>query len=143
MKGKIQEKKTTYKQYSIRWIKTNYSEISSHEDYYFYGFSRGKTLLYIGNTIKQDVKDRIDQHIRIKFKNETHGLQIWLGVLSYSHIEKVSDKLIRDLESLIIFRNQPSFNHQCKKNYTGNGYIMIHNVGMPLLKKRIHFNSNE
>lgn len=137
-----QDNKITYKQYYIDWIKTNYSEIKNHEDYYFYGFSRGKTLLYIGNTIKQDVKNRIDQHIKDKFNNETHGLQIWLGSLSYIHKEKISDELIRNLECLMIFRNQPTINIQCKKSYTGKGHIMIHHKGMSLMKKRIHFNSN-
>ena len=136
-------KSREYKVYTLKWIKTNFSNVVNHDDCYFYAFSIGKNLLYIGNTMKQDVVNRVNQHLNIKFDGKSKGIQIWIAKLILPYNNRVSEKLIRDIECLLIFSNQPPKNVQCKMNYTGREFIKIHNKNFPFIKSNIQFSSRK
>lgn len=125
---------------TLRWKRTTYTELLTHNDYFFYAISRGKNLLYIGNTQDQHVKDRLKQHVVQKFDRETRGLTFWLADIDSQTFvidRKNQAQVIHDTESLLIFRNQPSLNHQCKVNYTGAMDLRIISHNCPRLKAKI------
>jgi hypothetical protein len=118
--------------FTIKWHKTTLSALDTNDDYYFYAFSRGSNLLYIGNSIRQDVKDRIPQNIR-RFNLDPRGLTIWLGEISDTSYQRITKQMILDTEALLINSNQPNLNTQCKANYNGRGNLTVECLDMPLL----------
>jgi len=124
---------------SITWVKSNYSKLKELPDTHFYLLSRGNSLDYIGMSKDQDIIDEIKQTIRA-FGLDTRGLSIYLGYVSYKSFSKISNLIIRDTESMIIFKNQPSLNTQCKFKYTGRVPFRVISHDCPLLKKTVEIN---
>jgi hypothetical protein len=121
---------------SIKWVKTNYSNLKELPDTHFYLFARGNSLLYIGMSKDQDVIDEIKQTMR-SFQIKTHGLSVYLGYISNSSFKKISKYIIRDTESMIIFKNKPKLNTQCVKNYTGRIPLRVISHNCRYLKKTV------
>jgi len=127
----------------IEWIKTNYREIKEYYDTYYYAFSRGNSLLYIGISYKQNVKTEIDQTLR-RLGINTTGLSIWLGYLNSdaTTYSRITEQIIKDVECLMIYTNQPICNTQCKENYTGRCNIKVRTSGCPLIRKCVRCENN-
>jgi len=110
----------------IDWVKTNYSELPEMKNTYFYAFTRANHLVYIGitkSTSEQTVKQEITNTIK-RLNISTTGLSIFLGYMNRqtNHLglrKRIDDSLILNAECLLIFKNQPIENEQCKQSYTG------------------------
>ncbi|MFZ6016614.1 MAG: hypothetical protein ACOYU0_03170 [Nitrospirota bacterium] len=64
---------------NINWRMTNINDILYYEDAYFYIFTSGSSLLYIGIAYLQDVDSEIKQTIRafnLNSKNYPSGLDL-------------------------------------------------------------------
>jgi hypothetical protein len=130
---KMQEKMTIT---TINWKQVTFSDtVDLSHNFDFYLFYRGTNILYIGKSFKQHVSDEINQTIRA-FQLNTTGLGLFVGMLNLekSDAQRRSDQLITDMECLLINYNQPSYNTQCKKNYTGRDNLKVKNMNCKLLE---------
>ena len=131
----------------ISWEQTKMSELPENDDTYFYAFSYGQTLYYIGMTYLQHVKDEIKQKKR-EFKFSDKGLVVWLGYIDRTTKHKsvfktVSKKIILNSECLLIYENQPSKNTACKKNYTGRPVLKVISYNFPLIYDIVYANNGK
>jgi len=122
---------------SISWQKTNNTDLSKLPDGYFYAFTRGRNLLYIGKATKQNVKDRAPQSIEEKLEGNTIGVVIWVGAINKSTYERITEQMVLDAENLLIYRNQPFYNDKGKKSYRGRTSFRVVSQNMPYLMQRI------
>jgi hypothetical protein len=123
---------------TIHWFQTNMSNVHIQEDTSLYAFTRGTNLLYIGLANKQNIAAEVNQ--TFKRINETpQGLVVWLGYLINHNGDSTEDlhRLIKDTECLLIYRNQPVKNSQCKKSYTGRRPLTVMCEGMTFIKRRV------
>ncbi|MDJ1470169.1 hypothetical protein [Xanthocytophaga flava] len=127
----------------ITWTQTCYSKINYKTDYYFYAFSRGNQLLYLGYSKKQHVKDEIKQNINRVLKKNTRGISIWLGEITDTSFGRLSKQIILDTEALLIYKNQPLYNKLLKKSYNGRENLKILSINMPYMFKQASFSSNK
>jgi hypothetical protein len=124
----------------ITWSSTNNDGLKCIDDHKFYAFSKNGVLLYIGIAHKQHVVAEINQTInRLGLVSIRHELTIWYGNVTYSSYQRISESLVYDVECLLIFKNQPQLNTQCKKSYTGRENLKVTCVNMSLLMKQVTF----
>lgn len=132
---------------NIRWIQTNLSKLDEHENHYFYAFSRGNVLLYLGKSHKTLLKEEIKQSLK-RLKISSIGLSIWVGWLfkhDTTHQTEVEitdnnlidSKLVDDAESLLIYRNKTFFNDKKTKSYRGIIPLTVFSKGCYFLKEKI------
>lgn len=126
---------------SIHWEKTNYKSVKDYEDCFFYAFTRGKNILYVGKADRMTVNREIKNHLR---KFSTNGISIWLGYIHYSTLERITAILISDIESITICANKPAYpiQHNRKYFYCRNNLKVV-NHNLPLLKKTLVVKNNE
>jgi hypothetical protein len=74
------------------------------------------------------VADEILQTIR-DFNYDKNEIKIWLGYINKSDYGRITEKIIKDAECLLICGNKPRDNTQCKDNYTGRDNLIIKNNG--------------
>jgi len=127
---------------NINWIRTNIDEILNYDDAYFYVFTRGSSLLYIGIAYHQDVDSEIKQTIRA-FNLDSGKLLIWLGFIEDTDFRRITEEIVRDTECLLIYTNQPPLNTSCKESYAGRDNLMVLSDGCPYLIKCIKCENNE
>ncbi len=101
---------------------------------WFYMFTRGNNILYIGIAYHQDVYREIKQELRM-FDISGIGLFIWLGYIIETSYRRITENIVRDVECLLIYTNQPSCNKQCKMNYTGRDNLKVRTKGCKLLRR--------
>ena len=124
----------------ITWGFSNNEALKHIDDHKFYAFSKDGVLLYIGIAHRQHVVTEINQTInRLSLTEQKNQLTIWYGNITYSSYQRISESLVYDVECLMIFKNQPQLNSQCKKSYTGRENLKIKSLFMPLLMKQITF----
>jgi hypothetical protein len=82
---------------------------------------------------KQDVADEIRQTIR-NFNYNEDGINIWLGYIDKSNYERITEEIVRDVESLLICANTPSDNTQNINNYSGRDNLKVENLGCSKIK---------
>ncbi len=128
------------KSLKIEWEKTNLNGLNNHEDTWFYAFSRGNGLIYVGIAYHQDVVKEIKQSLRA-FDINTAGLSIYLGYIAESDYGRITEQIVRDTECLLIYVHQPSYNVQCTANYTGRDNLKIKNRGCNTLRPCIKIES--
>ena len=121
------------KKVEIQWRKTTLNSLSQEEDTWFYALSRGNALLYIGISYHQDITKEIKQTLRA-FDISTSGLSIWLGYIIETDYGRITHQIVRDIESLLIFTHQPTYNTQCMTNYTGRDNLKVKNRRCKLLR---------
>ncbi len=125
---------------TIKWEQTNMKNISCQDDTFLYAFVRGANLLYIGLANKQDVQTEVNQTIK-RLEETNVGLVIYLGYIRYAKIEEDEPTaiygIVKDTECLLIFKNQPVRNKQCKKSYTGRQPFTVVSNGLSLLKTTV------
>lgn len=117
---------------SIVWERVKYVNLIDHKDAFYYAFSKGKVLLYIGITYRQDIKKEIDQTLR-SFKVNEDSVNIWIGYISHTSYIRLTEQIIKDVECLLIFKNKPLWNTLCKASYTGRSDLKVISRGFPLL----------
>ncbi len=125
---------------TITWSATNNDGLKCIDDHKFYAFSKNGVLLYIGIAHRQHVVAEINQTInRLSLAEQRHELTIWYGNITYSSYQRISESLVYDVECLMIFRNQPLLNKQCKKTYTGRENLKVKCLNMPSLMTQLTF----
>ena len=113
----------------LEWEKVDdINKIRKLYDTEFYAFTQNNTLLYIGIAYFQYVADEILQTIR-DFNYDKNEIKIWLGYINKSDYGRITEKIIKDAECLLICGNKPRDNTQCKDNYTGRDNLIIKNNG--------------
>lgn len=117
---------------SIEWLNIKYDKLSSYEDAYFYMSLKGRTLLYIGIAFKQDIVKEVNNTLRA-FKVKGDTITIGLGYISYTTYKRITEQIVKDVECLLIFKNQPLWNTQCKSSYTGRPDLKVISHFCPLL----------
>ena len=130
------------KEMKLQWKKTKLSELGDNEDTWFYAFTRGNVLLYIGITYHQVVHNEIKKRLR-ELSINSSGLSIWLGYIAESDYERITKQIVRDIECLLIYAHQPSYNTQCTSNYTGRDNLKVKNKGCPMLKSCVKVEEGE
>jgi hypothetical protein len=128
----------------INWIQTKYSQLQEFEDTKYYAFTNSfGSLLYIGIAHKQHVHDEINNTIK-RLNLNLRGLSIWLGYIDKENTTflKMSESIIRDAECLMIYTNQPTYNQQCKINYTGRRNFCVKTRGFDLIKRCVKCDEN-
>ena len=118
----------------LKWEKTNLNELGGSEDTWFYMFTRGNNVLYIGIAYHQDIYREIKQSLRA-FDITSIGLSIWLGYIIETDYRRITEQIVKDVECLLIYTHQPSYNTQCMANYTGRNNLQVKNRGCPLLRR--------
>lgn len=86
------------------------------------------------------IKGPDQTHIRQKFGRQTQGLSVWFGDFESSNFRidsKNGLEVLRSVEGLLIYRNQPILNEQCKGQYTGLLELRVLSHSLPLLKAKI------
>ena len=112
----------------LKWEKVeDIDNIRKLDDTEFYAFTQNNTLLYIGIAYFQDVADEIRQTIRA-FNYDENEIKIWLGYIYESDYGRKTEKIIRDIECLLICGNEPRDNTQCRDNYAGRDNLIIKNI---------------
>lgn len=127
------EEKHMMKSVKIRWKQTNLQELNQEEDTYFYAFSRGLALLYMGLAYNQKVSDEVRNALRA-FDIKTSGLAIWLGYTVESDFGRITKQIIKDVECLLICTHEPTYNTQCKASYSGRNNLKVRNRRWHLLR---------
>lgn len=117
---------------NLNWIRTNIDGILNYEDAYFYVLTDSSSLLYIGIAYLQDVDSEIKQTIRA-FDLDSGKLSIWLGFIEETDFGRITEEIVKDVECLLIYVNQPSLNKSCKESYTGRDNLMVLSDGCPYL----------
>ena len=127
----------------ITWVQTNFKEVGDYYDTYYYAFSRGNNLLYIGISYQQNVRTEIAQTLR-RFGISVNGLSIWLGYIDdkYTTYRRITNQIVLDAECLMIRTNQPTKNSQCKVNYTGRCNFKVKTSGCYLIRKCVKCENN-
>lgn len=123
------------KKIHLAWKKTSVKKMKDMEDCYFYAFSHGDHLQYIGIAYCQDAQTEIKKRMGDLGK-KAKGLTIWLGYVKKTDYEQIGEKLVKDIECLLIFTHQPPINTQCTSEYTGRKTFTIKNTGCEFLKKQ-------
>jgi hypothetical protein len=123
------------------WEKVALDEILHQDDTCFYAFSYGVTMCYIGISYHQDVYDEVKQTMRA-FQIKTAGLSIWLGYIEKSNLQRITKRFVLDIESFLIYMNQPTFNTQHKSTYNGRDNLSIKSKGTKWLYKHIQIKNN-
>lgn len=137
----------------IRWIQTKLSKLDEHENHYFYAFSRANILLYLGKSHKTFLKQEIKQSLK-RLEMSAIGLSIWIGWLfkydtehdkeiEITETELINSQLVDDAESLLIYRNKPTYNKTKIKSYRGRVPLTVISKGCLLLKGKITITSNK
>lgn len=118
---------------ALNWYQTNLKELKYHEDSYFYAFSRGNSLLYIGKSEMTTIHQEIKQNLK-RLKIAPNGLSLWIGYISDRHFEKAStSEMIDDIENLLIFRCNTYYNDKKTKTYKGILPLTVKNNGFRLI----------
>ena len=127
----------------INWFQTNYNEVGDLYDTYYYAFSRGNNLLYIGISYQQNVKTEIAQNLR-RFGINTTGLTIWLGYLDNEQTTygRITEQIIKDVECLMINTNEPTYNTQCIESYRGRCNFKVKTTGCQLIRRCVKCENN-
>lgn len=120
---------------TIRWKSTNYNGLINCDDCFLYAVTFKKELRYIGMAYSQSAHARLmhKDHIRKKYQYLMDGITVWLGYIHYQSFPNISHKRIHDIESLLIYMNQPEDNTQSKKNYTGRPNLIVRSKYFPHL----------
>ncbi len=125
---------------TIDWVRTRYHGVEAMPHCYLYAVTCGKQLRYIGESY-DSAPDRVKQigHIRAKYENDLLGCWIWFGYINRSNFDRISQERIFDIESLLIYLNQPLDNVPHKKNYRTNGRqnLIVHCRGCPHLLPKV------
>lgn len=119
----------------IKWIKCAYENLDWHESSYFYAFTNGNRLLYIGMTYRQRVMDEIKRTL-YDFDSGVDEVSIWLGYIA-SDFGRISLQIIQETESALIFANQPEWNTHHKSSYYARNNFKITSNGCDLFHKKI------
>ena len=129
----------TSKKHSIHltWERTNLSNIVNMEDCHFYAFTRGNNLLYIGMTWDQFIQKEAKTTLNA-FNDNSKGLSIWLGYIDKISSKRLTYKIIRDVEALLIKYHEPIWNRQNIRNYNGRDNLDVKNEGLHLLDDHLH-----
>jgi hypothetical protein len=127
---------------SIEWVKTDLEDAEELEDAYFYAFTDDETLLYIGIACKQDVIDEIKKSID-DFGLDEEEIDIWLGFINKTTFERITEKIVKDVECLLIFWNKPEYNTQCIKKYPGRDNLMVKNQGCQYIDPCVKIKDDE
>jgi hypothetical protein len=117
---------------SITWLRVRYVDLKDHKDTIYYAFSNRKVLLYIGITFRQNMKTEIDQTLK-SFKERPENVTLWIGYITYTTYVRITEQIVKDVECLLIFKNKPLWNTQCKAEYTGRPDLKIISHDFPLL----------
>ena len=127
----------------INWVQTNFNEVGDYYDTYYYAFSRGNNLLYIGISYRQNVRTEIAQTLR-RLRISPNGLSIWLGYVNSEQTTygRITEQIILDAECLMIFTNQPTYNTQCKENYTRRCNLKVKTSGCQVIRKCVRCENN-
>ncbi len=127
----------------IDWTQTNYERMNDYNDTYFYAFTRGGNLLYIGIAFKQIVQTEISQTLR-RLGINSKGLNIWLGYPNPDQTTygRITEQIATDAECLMIYTNQPVYNTQCKDSYTGRCNFKVKTSGCPLIRSCVKCENN-
>ena len=121
---------------TLEWVQTSYSNLEEMEDCHFYALSRGSSVLYIGMTYQQYVQNEVKQTLR-EFDLSEIGLTIWLGYIQKMDFGRITKQIVQDVECLLIFAHQPTYNEQCKSSYTGRDVLRVKNRECPHLKPSV------
>lgn len=127
----------------IEWHRTSLAQIRNFHDTYYYAFSRGNNLLYIGQTYLQDVGTEIRQTIR-RLNINPNGLSIWLGYIDdrLTTYQRITQQIVTDVECLMIYTNEPIYNQQCKQAYTGRCNLKVRTSGCNLIRRCVRCENN-
>ena len=118
-------------QVTINWRKHYFDELNEIDENYnnfLYAIARGKTILYIGKAFRQYVSDRIYNNLERKDIN-SRGVYLWIGEIDNenSSFTRISDELICDVENLLIYYYESTYNEKNINNYNGRNNLRIIN----------------
>lgn len=132
----------------LDWVRTNMSRMDSMNNTYLYMLSYHGKIRYIGMTSPksaQSVQDEIRSKNRIeKFDGIIDQVVVWLGVINRKARYKdlilhYTNKIVHEIEGLLIYKSNPDKNVYCKNQYNGRELRIINN-GCDLLKHEIKSN---
>jgi hypothetical protein len=125
-----------YDSVTIEWVRTRYHGVEFMEDCFHYAIVHRNVLRYIGESCVS-APERVTEyrHIRKRFEKELPGCWIWFGYIQRKNFVRVTKQRILDIESLLIYLNQPTDNVPHKKSYrkAGRQDLIIHNKNCPQL----------
>ncbi len=121
---------------NVKWTKDldiedalDYYEDNDHEMLYIilrkrkYKENIIYTALYIGMTYKQFLSDRLKNHHKLNnIIEEQRGkgeVVIRFGDISLPLNKRISEKLVKDIEAILIHEVQPEYNEMSRKSYRG------------------------
>lgn len=129
------------KEYEFNQLKKREHFLSTHFGLYMFleaGFrkqrpkqyrGKDKELIYIG-IVKSNARDfrvRMDEHRSEWLSNISRGqIFVKFGILYATF--NITDELIEDVESALVFDNQPSENEKKKKSYTIAQDLIVKNI---------------
>ncbi|GGH64248.1 hypothetical protein [Phaeocystidibacter marisrubri] len=120
----------------VAWKKVAQSDLVNHNEYY-YAIAHGANLLYIGIAYHQDLDTELKKTVkRLGLKNRI-GLSFYCGELaSLNPTKRVSERLVRNIEHILIGISQPRLNIQSKKSGTVTIDIEVKSSGiLPGMKR--------
>lgn len=126
----------------IDWTQTDLDDIYNYEDTYFYAFTKGSKLLYIGIAYHQDVINEIKNTLSA-FRINEDEVKIWIGFIEKTNYSRKTELIIRDVECLLIHLNLPTLNTQCMSSYTGRDKLMVISTGCNLIRPCIKIEDDE
>ena len=136
----------TYKTIELRWIHTNYDNLATMEDTYFYALSGDSKLHYLGMTYDQRIQAEVKRTIydfplkKVNLSKET--LSIWLGYIQKMDFKRISKAIVRDVEALLIRFHRPWYNVSSTKNYNGRDKMIVNNLGCNFLESYLRVNGD-
>lgn len=129
-----------YDSVTITWVRTRYHGVDAMEDCYFYAVTKGSELRYIGESYNS-VNGRVKRanHLRKKYQHDLTGCWVWFGYITRQNFVRISHERVFDIESLLIYLNQPTTNVPHKKSYRKDGRqeLIVHCKGCPLLLDKV------
>jgi len=134
---------------ALRWtpLYNNHKEAMNirYANANFYAFSsRNRNLLYIGISRNQDLWCEMDYSAG-RLHRRIHGYFInhnyadywwWVGEImrNRSTIRRITNRLLFDVESLLIFSNQPLMNTQHIARYNGRRCLVVRSENFSLIR---------
>lgn len=120
----------------ISWEKCKWDELKNYKDTYFYAVTQGRELIYVGSSMAVNGVYKEVHHNRDQFRWNRHKITIWLGyVVDYDG--RCTKSLIRNVEKMLIYSNQPRDNIHYKYNDPEINNIKVISEGCPYIKKFI------
>jgi len=121
---------------TVNWINVPYDNLYKADDCYWYAIQSDDRVVFISNAHFQYIDILIKLNVK-DFDLDPDNCTFWLGYMQLSDFARMDERLVKDIEALLIIAHKPFHNSEGKEEYWGQDNIYVRNMGCPVLKEHI------